>query len=131
MKESAEPAALDHSTKLAFDRTWLAEERTMLAWVRTATSLISFGFAIYSFFGIPTGAGHALTNRRLGPQIFAVTLIVMGLLTLIGSVLQRRQALAAMRLQYPDLTRFSMGEVIALLLGCLGLFGLVVLLLRI
>jgi putative membrane protein len=130
MKETADPDALDHSTKLAFDRTWLAEERTMLAWVRTATSLISFGFAIYSFFGIPTGAGHQLTSRRMGPQVFSVTLIVMGLLTLIGSVLQRRQALAMMRVQYPGLTRFSMAEIIALLIGCLGLFALAVLLLR-
>ncbi len=131
MENAGGPPTLDHSTELAFDRTWLAEERTMLAWVRTATSLISFGFAIYSFFGIPTGAGHTLTSRRLGPQIFSVLLIVMGLLTLLGSVLQRRQALKTMRLQYPALTRFSMGEIIAVLIGCLGLFGLAVLLLRI
>ena len=38
------------STKLAVDRTRLAHERTLMAWVRTATSLISFGFTIYKFF---------------------------------------------------------------------------------
>ena len=31
------------------DRTRLAYERTLMAWVRTATSLISFGFTIYKF----------------------------------------------------------------------------------
>jgi len=121
---------LDNSTKLAFDRTWLAEERTMLAWVRTATSLISFGFAIYSFFVIPTGAGHKFTAQRFGPHVFAITLIVMGLVTLLGAVVQRRQALKVMRLQYPGLSRFSMAEVIGALMGCLGLFGLLVLLFR-
>ncbi|MGB8520676.1 MAG: DUF202 domain-containing protein [Candidatus Tumulicola sp.] len=129
MYEAGNPA-LDSSTKLAFDRTWLAEERTMLAWVRTATSLISFGFAIYSFFVIPTGAGHQLAARRFGPHVFALMLMVVGLITLLGSVVQRRQALKMMRLQYPGLSRFSMAEVIAALIGCLGLFGLVVLLVR-
>jgi putative membrane protein len=31
-------------TRLAY------EERTLMAWVRTATSLISFGFTIFNFF---------------------------------------------------------------------------------
>jgi len=43
-------ATIDTGTRLAVDRTWLAHERTMLAWVRTAASLISFGFTIYKFF---------------------------------------------------------------------------------
>ncbi len=102
----------------------------MLAWVRTATSLISFGFAIYSFFVIPSGPGHPLTAKRYGPHAFALMLIVVGLITLLGSVFQRRQSLKMMRLEYPGLSRFSMAEVIAALIGCLGLFGLVVLLVR-
>jgi putative membrane protein len=36
---------LSTSTKLAIERTRLAHERTLMAWVRTATSLISFGFS--------------------------------------------------------------------------------------
>jgi uncharacterized membrane protein YidH (DUF202 family) len=44
--------ALDTSTRLAFDRTRVAYERTMMAWIRTATSLITFGFAVYKFFQI-------------------------------------------------------------------------------
>ena len=47
--------SLDTGTKLALDRTWLAHERTMLAWVRTAASLISFGFTIYKFFQLELG----------------------------------------------------------------------------
>jgi putative membrane protein len=129
MKQIDTSAALDSSTKLAFDRTWLAEERTLQAWVRTATSLITFGFAIYSFFGIPTGAGHPFSMRH-GPEVFSLALITMGLLSLLGAVLQRRQAIQLIKTQYPGVARFSIGEVIAVLLGCLGLFSVAVLLLR-
>jgi putative membrane protein len=130
MKEIDRPADLDRSTKLAFDRSWLAEERTMLAWVRTATSLITFGFAIYSFFGIPSGAGHHVA-RHLAPEIFSVTLIAMGLIALLGAVFQRRQAVKFMKAQYPNVSRFSMAEVIGVFIGALGLFALVTAFVRI
>lgn len=102
----------------------------MLAWVRTATSLITFGFAIYSFFGLPSGAGSKFTTH-LGPHIFALLLIAMGLFSLLGAALQRRQAIRTMKLDYPGLSRFSMGTVVGALMGCLGLFGIVVLLMRV
>jgi len=37
---------------LALDRTRLAAERTLMAWVRTALSMISFGFTIYKFLQV-------------------------------------------------------------------------------
>ena len=43
-------APLDTGASLAFERTFLAHERTQKAWVRTALSLISFGFGIAKFF---------------------------------------------------------------------------------
>jgi len=116
---------LDDATKLAFERTWLAEERTLQAWVRTATSLITFGFAIYSFFAMPTGAGYTLTTR-VDARAFSVALIAMGLLALLAATLQRRQAAKIMKSRYPELTRFSLGELIGGLIGCLGLFALAV-----
>lgn len=120
----------DKSTELAYNRTWLAEERTILAWVRTATSLITFGFAIYSFFVLPTGAGHAHATRR-GPQIFAIALIAMGLVSLLAAAIQRYQAVKMMRAEFPGLTRQSMGEIVGALLACLGLLALALMLLRI
>jgi len=39
---------VDPTTKLAVDRTRLAYERNLMAWVRTAVSLITFGFTIYN-----------------------------------------------------------------------------------
>lgn len=101
----------------------------MLAWVRTATSLITFGFGIYSFFAIPTGAGHAFVKTS-GPQIFAIGLVVVGLVTLLGAVIQRRQSIRVIKLQYPGKSRFSLAEAIAALIGCLGIFALVTFLIR-
>ena len=44
------PTAGPDQVKLALERTFLAHERTLMAWVRTATSLITYGFALYKFF---------------------------------------------------------------------------------
>lgn len=120
---------MDTSTQLAFDRTWLAEERTILAWVRTATSLITFGFAIYSFFVMPSGPGHAHTSG-MGPRIFAIALIVVGLLALLGAAVQRHQSAKVMKATFPGLTRFSIGEAVGALVGLLGLLALAILFLR-
>ena len=37
---------------LALDRTRMAAERTLMAWVRTALSMIAFGFTIYKFLQV-------------------------------------------------------------------------------
>jgi len=41
---------LDDSTQLGFERTRASFEQTLMSWIRTATSLITFGFSIYKFF---------------------------------------------------------------------------------
>jgi putative membrane protein len=58
---------LDISTILAYDRTRLAYENTMMSWVRTATSLITFGFSVYKFFQIERGGGEQV-DRLVGPR---------------------------------------------------------------
>jgi putative membrane protein len=130
MKQIPDPGELDHSTRLAFDRTWLAEERTLLAWIRTAISLITFGFAIFSFFAIPNGPGfqHA---THLGPRIFSLSLIGIGLLALLGAAIQRRRAVGIMQLVRPDLPQTSAAGIVGALVACLGFLALVLVLLRI
>jgi putative membrane protein len=130
MKQIPDPGDLDQATRLAFDRTWLAEERTLLAWARTAISLITFGFAIYSFFAISSGPGfqHA---THLGPRIFSLSLIAVGLVALLAAAIQRRRAVDKMRLMNPELPRNSAAGIIGTLVACLGFLALVLLLLRI
>src|SRR6266446_4106799 len=82
--------ALDISTELAYARTRAAYERTMMAWTRTATSLITFGFSVYKFFQFekPTNGSE---NRLVGPREFALTLVSIGLVSLVLATLQHRQ----------------------------------------
>jgi putative membrane protein len=126
----SERQELDRATKLAFDRTQLAAERTILAWVRTATSLITFGFAIYSFFGIPSGAGHAHVSH-LGPRIFSLTLIGIGLVALLFAAIQRQRDIKATKLLYPDVKGVSMAATVGFLVAGLGVLALVIVLSRV
>lgn len=38
--------------ELTLERARLAQERTLLAWVRTATTFMTFGFALYKFLEV-------------------------------------------------------------------------------
>ena len=70
-------------------RTRLALERTMMAWLRTAVSLIGFGFAIVQFFGrleeIP-GARPAYDPHAA--SYLGLALISCGVLALLISIWQ-------------------------------------------
>ena len=121
---------VDEATRLAVERTWLAEERTAMAWIRTSTSLITFGFAIYSFFGVPSGAGHKLTEDRIGPMVFALLLICIGLIALVSSSIQRREALRSMQARYHLTPHRSTAGLVGALVGFLGVSALVLLALR-
>jgi putative membrane protein len=84
-----EPAAAkpDFNTQLSIDRTFLAHERTLMAWIRTAASLISFGFTIYKFFQLEA-KGRVPTSQVIGPRSFASIMILMGLFALLIATIQ-------------------------------------------
>jgi putative membrane protein len=69
----------------------------MMAWIRTATSLISFGFSIYKFFQLepPRRAEHA---HLIGPREFAIILVSIGLLSLLMATIQYRQQIRNLRM---------------------------------
>jgi len=114
----ATPAA--DQVKLALERTFLAYERTMMAWNRTATSMITFGFALYKFFFYlhqekpPTHGEQAFGARTYGLCIMAI-----GVFTLVVATWQYRQQLKALRALYPD-APLSLSLVLATLMGTLG-----------
>ena len=122
------PTILNVSTRLAFDRTRLAYDRTMMAWVRTATSLISFGFAIYKFFQLEIGKGAA-NNHLIGPREFALVMISIGLVSLLIATIQHRQDRNALRVLNPEVPR-SMAALLAGLIAILGIMALLAALFR-
>jgi putative membrane protein len=106
----------------------------MLSWVRTAISLISFGFSIPQFFRI---SSTRVPERKdfIGPDEFGLLLIVIGLLALLLVTLEHRASIEALKAQYPvaeDYQRVprSRASMLAALIAILGLLALVSLILR-
>jgi inner membrane protein YidH len=114
---------LDTGTKLAVERTWLAHERTMMAWVRTATSLISFGFTIYKFFQLEIN-DQTPADVLVGSREFALLMIGMGLFSLAAGYVEHARSLRSIRTAYGKQSRSVAGLVAALVsgLGILALF---------
>jgi len=99
----------------------------MLSWVRTATSLITFGFSIQQFFRITKGA-TLQGNGLIGPEEFGLIMIVIGLLALLLASLDHRMRVKALRAQYPAQDGYaslppSQATFLAALIGILGLLA--------
>lgn len=117
------------STDLAVDRTRLAHDRTLMAWVRTAASLISFGFTIYKFFQYLRDKGETVERRIFGPREFAMSMIGIGIAALILATFTNRREMKALRHQYPFVP-YSLATLVAGLVALLGAVTFVAVLLR-
>jgi len=125
MNESlVESRPLSRSTTLAFERTRVAYERTMMAWIRTATSLITFGFSVYKFFEFEMKGNPSLQTMVVGPRGFGLTLIGIGLLSLLFGTVDHARDLGALRQQWPGMVARSKAGLIALVIGVLGLMAM-------
>ncbi len=113
--------AADSSQSLALERTFLAHERTLMAWVRTSTSLISFGFTIYKFFAyLVETEGRGPIKRGLGPREFALGMISIGVVALVVAVFQQRKAFK--KLERENATKFSsLAEKMAAVIAVAGM----------
>ena len=123
MNAAGNGKALDTATTLAFERTRIAYERTMMAWIRTATSLITFGFSVYKFFEIEMKSGPPVA-MLLGPRGFGLALIGIGLLSLVLGTVEHARDLRALRQLYSGMPR-SMSKFVSIVVGALGLFALI------
>jgi putative membrane protein len=79
-------------------RTRLSLERTLMSWVRTAVSLIGFGFTIVQFFERLTGMeGVAEAVRPQAPRYLGLALIAAGVLSLLISLWQYQHMIRYLR----------------------------------
>jgi len=127
-QDSRQAVTMDISTRLAFERTRVSYERTMMAWIRTATSLISFGFAIYKFFQIEL-ARNGQVNRLIGPREFAFLMVAAGLFSLIMGLWENRQNMRSLRERCAGLPR-SKTTVLAASISALGILAFVAMIFR-
>jgi putative membrane protein len=119
-------------------RTRLSLERTMMAWLRTATALIGFGFAIVQYFNhlqqMPAARPAYLPTA---PEYLGLALISCGVLALVISLWQYRWTVrylwGAPFASIAGMTTEGMQSpviAIAILLICIGLFAFFAVLLR-
>jgi len=114
-------------TGMARYRTQLALDRTTLAWIRTTTTLATFGFGTIGFFRTleektPTARSAQLHH---GAVKFGVSLVVMGIAAMVFS--GASQWFSLRRLRRGDdmvLTQWPLSITLAALLAILGLGGL-------
>ncbi len=117
------------SNELSLERTILSHERTLMSWVRTATSLITFGFAIYKFFQLELQNRPPLQGL-IGPRQFALLMISIGLFSLMAATIEYRLYRNSLRRWYPAHPPLSLVGVAAALVALLGLVALFAVLFR-
>ena len=102
-----------------------------MAWIRTAVSMITFGFTIYKFFEFELRDRPVPSGPVLGPREFALILIAVGLVALLLSTVQHRQSMQALRAEYrQDRARVRRRDSGGSLFTILGLVALAAVLLH-
>ena len=81
-------------THFGWMRTRLSVERTMMSWLRTATALIGFGFAIVQYLNhLQDAPGARAARLPTAPEYLGLALILCGVLALLISIWQYRWSL--------------------------------------
>jgi putative membrane protein len=109
-------------------RNRLAADRTLMAWIRTALSMITFGFTIYKFLEyVREREGTGI--RVEGPRNLGLSLILLGTGGLVAASIQHWKLL---RVLDADKTKhmWSLTLTIASIISLIGLFALLSVLLR-
>ncbi|MDO8943413.1 MAG: DUF202 domain-containing protein, partial [Desulfobacterales bacterium] len=115
------------TNELAKERNRAAYDRTLMAWIRTAISLIGFGFAIaksYEYIQMDEmeKAGRFIDQIH-APLWFGMSFIVLGMLCILGGVIQYVKVVKQLQSG-----RFTYGEprplakIVALILLIIGIF---------
>lgn len=121
----AEP---DLATRLDLERTHIAYEQSMMTWIRTAITLITFGFTIYKFFQLEL-PGRAEKSRLLGPREFALILVALGLISLAMATLEHRRSQRLLKQQWSDAPR-SLALWLAAMISILGTLAFLLMIFR-
>ena len=100
-----------------------------MAWVRTSTSLISFGFTIYKFFQYLQEQNRVSPDRLFGPRQYALLMISVGIVALVFATVQHRRDLKSLRALHPEVP-YSLVTLLAGLMSLLGIAALLAVLFR-
>jgi putative membrane protein len=125
-----EPTARNVANELAKERNREAAERTLMAWIRTALSLIGFGFGIGKLSAYLDEAG-VQTHRDPAHTslVFGASFIFVGILGLLAAIVQHARIMN--RLSRPDFAYSAMRPIamtVATMLILIGVFGFIAIL---
>jgi uncharacterized membrane protein YidH (DUF202 family) len=82
-------------TGMSFQRTRMSADRTLMSVIRTSLSLIGFGFTLYQTFEKLRDA--AVIQSAAAPRNFGLILILLGMLILVGGIIQHAQFIGGLR----------------------------------
>jgi putative membrane protein len=118
------------ANELAKERNRAAYDRTLMAWIRTAISLIGFGFAIAKSYEYIQMDEMEKTGRFIdqihAPLWFGMSFILLGMLCILGGVIQYVKVVKQI-----ETGEFTYGEprplvkIVALILLIIGIFALI------
>jgi putative membrane protein len=106
---------------LAIDRTKLAAERTLMAWLRTALSMISFGFTIYKFIQVLQEQSTVVAPRAQAPRNLALALVGIGTGALIVACVQHVKYLRELSVPGHRYSPWGLTLGVSLLIALVGL----------
>lgn len=105
---------------LAIDRTRLAAERSLMAWVRTALSMITFGFSIYKFLQALHAQSPLPVPRPDAPRNVGLLLVGIGVFSVAVAVVQHWKYVNKLGPGQIG-KRWDLAVIVAILIGLLGL----------
>ena len=108
----------------------MAAERTLIAWLRTALSMITFGFTIYKFLEAMQQS-QKLALRPNGPRNLGLTLIALGTIGLILACVQHRSLLKQLGYSSSVGARWSLAMMLAVAVSLLGILAFISIAIRI
>jgi putative membrane protein len=120
------------ANELAKERNRAAFDRTLMAWIRTAISLIGFGFAIAKSYEYIQMDEMEKTGRFIdqihAPLWFGMSFIVLGMLCILGGVIQYVKVVKQLQSgQFTYGEPRPLAKIVALILLIIGIFALITL----
>ena len=130
MPANEDEVKVNLTNELAKERNRAAYDRTLMAWIRTAISLIGFGFAIAKSYEYIQAETLEETGRFIdqihAPLWFGMSFILLGMLCILGGVIQ--YAKVVKQIQTGEFTYGEprpLAKIIALILLIIGVFALI------
>jgi putative membrane protein len=98
----------------------MAADRTLMAWVRTALSMIGFGFTLYKFLQALQAQSTVPAVVPNAPRNVGLTLIGMGTLALVVACIQYRRYIRTLGPD-PTFKLLDLTLMVAVLLAVVGI----------